>query len=64
MIFSVKLKPLLTFYVTIIWSTDFDLVFPFLISPRSDLKLIWFFNTFLGFLLPSLKFLNKSLGFW
>ena len=36
----------------------------FIILPRSDLKLHWFFNTFFGFTIPSLKLLNKSIGFW
>ena len=51
-----------TFRITLIWSFDFDLLFPFFILPRSDVKLIWSFNTSFGFIVPSLKSLNNSTG--
>ena len=52
-----------TFCITLIWYFDFDFLFPFFILLAFDLKLIRSFNTYFGFILPSLKYLNNSIGF-
>ena len=51
------------FCITLIWYFDFDFLFPFFILLALDLKLIRSFNTYFGFILPSLKSLNNSTGF-
>ena len=63
MIFFLKSKKLSTFCITFICSSDFKSGFPFLASPRSDLKLVWFFNTSLRNILPSLQSLNNFIRF-
>ena len=63
-IFSLKSEKFSTFRITLIWSFDFDFLFPFFIFPRSDLKLVWSFNTSFGFILPFVKSLDNSIGFW
>ena len=46
--------------ITLIWYFYSKFGFPFFISPRVVIKLIWFFNASLEFILPSVKFINKA----
>ena len=64
MTFSLKSKKVSTFYVTVICSSVLETGFLSLMKPISDLKLILFFNTSVGFTLTSLKFLNKFIESW
>ena len=62
--FFLKSKKFWTFFISLIWFSVFDFVFFFFYFAQIWFKITLIFYYFCGFILPSLKFINKSIRFW